>query len=184
MRRPSPLSPASWRARLDLSSLRGAKRRGNPSLASLLSDCFASLAMTSAITCHAGVHRLAEMRRARAHLAVEHRVLGLRNFLLRRHLAFAVGHGFDHGFGFAQVFAAAASHFRRGSGPTARITAAIAAAPSNLLLMLLSCSNRSSIIAGFCGTDCSLSRISCGMNFAREKCDRRVAQTCHARDAF
>ena len=45
---------------------------------------------------------------AGAHLAVEHRVLRDRDFLLRRHLGFAIGHGFDHGFGFGQVFSAAA----------------------------------------------------------------------------
>ena len=53
-----------------------------------------------------------------AHLAVEHRGLRHRDFLLRRRLAVAVGHGFDHGFGLLQVFATAAAHAggRRGNG--------------------------------------------------------------------
>jgi len=49
------------------------------------------------------------MHAAGAHLAVEHGVLRERHFLLRRHLALTVGHGFDRGFGFAEIGSAAAS---------------------------------------------------------------------------
>jgi len=49
------------------------------------------------------VHRLAQMRCACTHLAAEHRVLRLRDFLLRRNLAFTVGHGFDCDSVFAKL---------------------------------------------------------------------------------
>ena len=45
---------------------------------------------------------LAEMRRADAHLAVSIASCAS-DFLLRRDLAFAVGHGFDHGFGLGEI---------------------------------------------------------------------------------
>src|SRR5258708_14931418 len=54
--------------------------------------------LTKDLLRRADVHGLAEMHGADADLAAQHRVLRQRNFFLRDHLAFAVGHGFDHGF--------------------------------------------------------------------------------------
>ena len=65
---------------------------------------------------HARLHCLAQMRRAGARLAVQHRILGSRDFLLGRHLALAISHVLDHRFSLAHIVAAAARLDSRGVG--------------------------------------------------------------------
>ena len=45
------------------------------------------------------LHRPGQMHRTCTHLAAEQSLLGLRDFLLSRDLARAIGHGFGRGFG-------------------------------------------------------------------------------------
>src|ERR1700730_5218237 len=76
--------------------------------------------------------------------------------------------------------------FAADAGTTAYAMATIAAAPSNLLIMLLfnTQKNRPSFIARFCERDCSPIDGKFRMNFAREKCDERAMQSLMRNNVF